>query len=101
MFANEDLNKKFWEAYEKASNLKEKLPPDTMLKLYAYYKQAVKGDNFLFNNEQETSIRNAFKFNAWIQLRGMTEEQAKKEYIDLVKTILKQCKYEKSNHFSS
>lgn len=89
MFANEDLNKNFLKAYEKASNLKEKLPPDTMLKLYAYYKQAVKGDSFLFNKNQETNIKSAFKFNAWIQLKGMTEEQAKKEYINLVKTILK------------
>ena len=82
-----DLDIQFKKAYVKASCLKEKLPPDVMLKLYAYYKQAVKGDQFTFNNNQD--LRNAFKFNAWIQLQGMNESQAKQEYIKLVNSIIK------------
>lgn len=57
-----------------------------MLRLYAYYKQAVKGDNFSFNADPD--VKTAFKFNAWMQLRGMSEEEAKKEYINLVNSII-------------
>ncbi|WP_422092038.1 acyl-CoA-binding protein [Tenacibaculum ovolyticum] len=82
-----DLDIQFQKAYKEASKLKEKLPPDVMLKLYAYYKQAVKGDHFSFNTNN--GLRNAFKFNAWMQLKGMSEDQAKQEYINLVNSIIK------------
>jgi acyl-CoA-binding protein len=82
-----DLDIRFQKAYKEASKLKEKLPPDVMLKLYAYYKQAVKGDHFSFNTNN--GLRNAFKFNAWMQLKGMSEDQAKQEYINLVNSIIK------------
>ncbi|WP_299109343.1 acyl-CoA-binding protein [uncultured Tenacibaculum sp.] len=85
----DDLDILFNEAYEKASNTNEKLPPDVMLKLYAYYKQAVKGDHFSFNAHSEANLRSAFKFNAWMQLKGMSEDEAKREYINLVNTIIK------------
>lgn len=84
---NFDLDKAYKKAFERASNIHEKLPPDIMLRLYAYHKQAEKGDNFSFNTYND--VKNAFKFNAWIQLRGMNEEDAKKEYIKLVESILK------------
>ncbi|MBE7632793.1 phosphatidylserine decarboxylase [Tenacibaculum finnmarkense genomovar ulcerans] len=83
------LDIQFKEAYEKASSIKEKLPPDTMLRLYSYYKQAVKGDMFALNDNDNDNLRNSFKFNAWIQLRGMNENQAKQEYINLVNSIIK------------
>lgn len=82
-----ELDKEFNTAVKKASKIEEILPPDTLLRLYAYYKQAIKGDSFSMNTEQ--NIRSAFKFNAWIQLKGMNEKQAKKEYINLVNSILK------------
>ena len=83
----DNLDLKFKEAYQKASGLEEKLPPDVMLKLYAYYKQAVKGDQFSFNANAD--LKNAFKFNAWMQLKGMSEDEAKQEYINLVNSIIK------------
>ncbi|PKH50968.1 phosphatidylserine decarboxylase [Tenacibaculum sp. Bg11-29] len=82
-----DLDIQFQKAYKEASKLRERLPPDVMLKLYAYYKQAVKGDHFSFNTNN--GLRNAFKFNAWMQLKGMSEDQAKQEYINLVNSIIK------------
>jgi len=80
-----DLDKEFNEAFHRLSELKESLPPDVMLKLYAYYKQATSGDIFSFNSEPD--VRNAFKFNAWTQLNGMSQEEAKQEYINLAKDI--------------
>ncbi|MGB1042215.1 MAG: acyl-CoA-binding protein [Tenacibaculum sp.] len=85
-----NLNTLFEEAFKKASNTSEKFPPDVLLKLYAYYKQATKGDQFTFNaNSNDDDLRNAFKFNAWMQLKGMNEDEAKQEYINLVNTIIK------------
>ena len=66
--------------------IEEVLAPDIMLKLYAFYKQAVIGDTFSYDGEVD--VRDAFKFNAWTQLNGMTQEDAKKQYIKLVKNIL-------------
>jgi acyl-CoA-binding protein len=81
------LDIKFNRAFDKLSKLEESLAPDVMLKLYAYYKQALAGDNFSYDGKVD--VRDAFKFNAWTQLNGMTQEEAKKQYIKLVKSILK------------
>ncbi|MHB0756777.1 acyl-CoA-binding protein [Polaribacter sp. M15] len=83
-----DLDKTFKVTFKKISELKKVLAPDVMLKLYAYYKQASYGNNFSFNGNLD--VRSAFKLNAWIQLNGMSADEAKKEYIKLANTILKQ-----------
>ena len=82
-----DLDKLFSDAFERANNTTKKFATDVQLRLYAYYKQATKGDNFSYNNED--NLKNAFKFNAWIQLKGMDENEAKENYIKLVNSILK------------
>ena len=81
-----DLDKEYKIAFDKISKLKEALAPDIMLKFYAYYKQANFGNNFSFDSG--LNVRSAFKFNAWMQLNGMTADEAKKEYIKLANTIL-------------
>ena len=43
------------------------------------YKKATVGNNFSFDSEQ--NVRIAFKFNAWMQLKGMSIKNAKKEGI--------------------
>ena len=85
----EELNAKFQKAYEVSSSMKEKLPPDIMLKLYAYYKQATKGNKYT-KPSGDNEIRNAFKLNAWFQVNSMTEEEAKIRYISLVEEITQQ-----------
>lgn len=82
MCANKKLNEAFEEAYERASTMEKALPQDVMLLFYAYYKQATAGDNFSFNANFD--VRNAFKFNAWMQLRGISTDDAKRKYIELV-----------------
>ncbi|WP_435415792.1 acyl-CoA-binding protein [Polaribacter aestuariivivens] len=83
---NNELDIEFSEAFEKISRLKEAVAPDIMLKFYAYYKQAYYGSTFSFNNELD--VRNAFKANAWMQLKDMSSQEAKKEYIKLAKIVL-------------
>lgn len=77
------LKQRFNRAVKIALDMKA-LPPDVMLEFYAYYKQATKGDNFSFNANIQSDVRNTFKFNAWMQLRGISPEQAQEEYIKLV-----------------
>ena len=81
-----DLDKEFEIAFNKISELKKAVAPDIMLKFYAYYKQASFGNKFSFNSG--LNVRSAFKFNAWMQLNGMSPEEAKKEYIKLANKIL-------------
>jgi acyl-CoA-binding protein len=81
-----DLDIKFIQSYKKISALKKGVAPDIMLQFYAFYKQANFGNKLSFNND--LNVRSAFKFNAWMQLNGMSSEEAKKEYIKLAKTIL-------------
>jgi len=83
------LDIQFQQAYKEISKLSQhQFAPDIMLKLYAYYKQATYGDNnpeYIETNELD--LRNGFKLNAWIQLRGMSTDKAKKEYIEIVNNI--------------
>lgn len=85
----EKLDERFDKAFEIASAMTKKLPPDTMLQFYAYYKQATKGRNYT-RPSGESPLRNAFKLNAWFQLNNLSENEAKLKYIELVEKIMKQ-----------
>lgn len=83
-----DLDILFNEAYEKASNMTQALPQDVMLKIYAYYKQAT-SDVEQSNHHQSYDLRNAFKINAWMQVRHLSTDEAKRLYVDLINSIIK------------
>ena len=83
-----DLNTKFKEALKIAVDTDKKLPQDIQLQFYAYYKQATKGNDYV-SPSGDVELRNAFKLNAWFQLKHISEEEAKKEYIKLVNKHLK------------
>mgnify|MGYP000610342443 CR=1 FL=1 len=85
-----DLDIRFKEAFDKISKLRKAIAPDIMLKFYAYNKQANFGNKFSFNSG--SNVRSAFKFNAWMQLNGMSSEEAKSEYIKLAESVLNQKK---------
>jgi len=87
----EKLNKRFEKAFHLASAINQKdLPPDVMLRLYAYYKLATKDRPRFSNKAYDISIRNAFKFNAFTQLKGVSIKEAKTEYIKIVEHIIKE-----------
>lgn len=83
---NSNLDITFKEAFKQISKLKEAVAPDIMLTLYAYYKQANFGSNLSFDGDID--VRNAFKLNAWMQLKGMSSNKAKEEYIELANKVL-------------
>lgn len=84
----EDLDTLFLEAYEKASNITVALPPDVMLRLYAYYKQATVGVEQL-RQFRTFDLRDAFKMNAWMQVRHLTADEAKRQYIKTINSVIK------------
>lgn len=61
-----------------------------MLKLYAFHKQANFGNNRSL--KRGVDVRSGFKLNAWMQLKGMSSQEAKLKYIELADKILKQNK---------
>lgn len=83
----EEIDKQFLEAYEKASNTTQKFPPDIMLEFYAYYKQATENEG-IYTPSGDDEVRNAFKLNALLQIKGISALQAKKKYIELVKKYI-------------
>jgi len=83
-----DLDTQFQEAFERASNMSESLPQDVMLRIYAYYKQATQGIAQV-SPYQNFNLRNAFKMNAWMQVRHLTPDEAKKMYIETINSIIK------------
>lgn len=81
-----DLDTLFNEAFEKASRMTEQLPPDIMLRIYAYYKQATAGVETP-DSQQSINLRDAFKMNAWMQIRHISRDEAKRLYIETINSI--------------
>lgn len=88
MQSDSNIEERFLEAYQTASSLEKPVPPDQMLRLYAYYKQAT-NNSIIYKAFDSTNLVNAFKVNAWLQIRGMSADEAKVAYIELVEQIKK------------
>jgi acyl-CoA-binding protein len=67
--------------------LSEKPDNDTLLKLYALYKQATEGDNKEEGPSNMFDFVAKFKHEAWAKLQGITKDDAMQQYIDLVKQL--------------
>jgi len=80
---SEELNTAFEKAFNRACHTNIKLPPDIMLHLYAYYKQATNKVHF-HTPSGNSEVRNAFKLNALFQIKSLSPDEAKLKYIDLV-----------------
>jgi diazepam-binding inhibitor (GABA receptor modulating acyl-CoA-binding protein) len=78
-----DLNS----CFEKASIAEKSLPqrPDnnTMLQLYALFKQGSSGD-VSGNKPGMFDFVGVAKYDAWERLKGLASDDAKNQYIDLV-----------------
>ena len=76
------LQDRFAQAQQDVNSLAERPDNQTMLKLYALYKQATKGDA---SGDRDTfDLVARAKFNAWTELKGTSSAQAMQQYIDLV-----------------
>ncbi|MCR6661595.1 MAG: acyl-CoA-binding protein [Luteimonas sp.] len=81
-----DLNQAFEQAAKDVHALAERPDNDTLLKLYALYKQGaegdVKGDKPGFFDFVGTA-----KYEAWGKLKGTSQDAARQQYIALVKKL--------------
>ncbi len=76
----------FEEAVKESKNLKSKPSNDILLKLYALYKQATEG-NVKGERPGGFDFKGAAKYDAWESQKDKDSEEAKQEYIQLVKDL--------------
>ena len=81
-----DLKTQFEQAAAAAQDLSKRPDPETLLKLYALYKQANKGDVSGKRPGIFDQIGRA-KYDAWAKLAGLSTDEAMQGYIDLVDTL--------------
>lgn len=81
-----DLETRFKQAADDAQNLDERPDNDTLLKLYALYKQGSEGD---VSGEKPGffDFVGVAKYEAWEKLQGMDADEARQKYIDLVESL--------------
>ncbi|WP_370391905.1 acyl-CoA-binding protein [uncultured Winogradskyella sp.] len=79
---SEELDIKFQEAVERVNEHTDPFPADFLLRLYAYYKKAT---NDYGRPNSRKPIINAFKTNALFQVKDISQDEAKRQYIKLVK----------------
>jgi acyl-CoA-binding protein len=84
-----ELDILFEEAFLRASEMTDALPQDVMLRIYAYYKQSTSGRANVAAHHQSINLRDAFKMNAWMQVRHLTPDEAKRLYIDTINSLIK------------
>jgi diazepam-binding inhibitor (GABA receptor modulator, acyl-CoA-binding protein) len=77
-----DLSQQFAEAQAKIKPVTG-LGNDTLLELYALYKQATAG-NASGDRPGMLDIKGRAKFDAWAKKKGMTKDAAMQAYIDQV-----------------
>ena len=74
------------EAFEAATGRAKELPHqsnDVLLELYGLFKQSTEGD-VSGEKPEMFDFKGAAKYDAWESRRGMTQDEAKQAYIDLV-----------------
>ena len=82
-----DLHTQFEQAQADVKTLAERPDNQTLLQLYAFYKQAIEGDA---SGERPGMMDfvNRAKFDAWEKCKGMSADDAKKAYIDIVQGLM-------------
>lgn len=88
---NKTLDELFYEALENANKIpKESVPQDVQLVLYGYYKQGLSETiSHTHYGLEANDLRNAFKINAWMQVKHISPDEAKEKYIEIINQLLK------------
>ena len=82
-----DLNTRFQQAQSDVKTLAERPDNQTMLELYATYKQATTG-NVSGDRPGMMDFVNRMKYDAWEKLNGVSSEEAMQRYVDIVQRLL-------------
>lgn len=81
-----DLKDRFEKAVAESKSLPERPDNQTLLKIYALFKQASEGDN-TGKRPGFTDVVGRAKYDAWKKLEGTSSEQAMQNYIDLIENL--------------
>ena len=81
-----DLSERFETAAAAAQELPQRPDNNTLLRLYALYKQGTQG-NASGKRPGFTNPVGRAKYDAWNKLRGKSQEVAMREYITLVEKL--------------
>jgi len=77
------LQNQFDQALADSKNIDNRPDNMTLLKMYALYKQASNGD-VIGERPGFTDLVGRAKWDAWNALKGITQEDAMQQYVDLV-----------------
>ena len=80
------LKSRFEKAQQEANDLPDRPDNNTLLKLYALYKQATQGDASGERPGGFDFVRRA-KFDAWEGMKGTSPEEAMQQYVDLIASL--------------
>jgi len=81
-----DLNARFEAAVANSKNLSERPDNNTLLQIYALYKQGTVGDNTEKKPGFGDMVGRA-KWDAWAKLKGTATADAQQQYIDLIESL--------------
>jgi acyl-CoA-binding protein len=81
-----DIKAAFEQAALDAKQLPRKPDNNTLLKLYALYKQATTGD-VSGSRPGGFDMEGKLKYDAWAKLTGKTKDAAMREYVALVESL--------------
>lgn len=81
-----DLHQLFEQAVADSKNLSERPSNETLLQLYSLYKQATEGDVNAPAPNPFDFVAKA-KYEAWVNLKGKSKEDAMKEYVNLMEKL--------------
>jgi len=86
MAKSSDLKQQFEQAAIDVKDLSERPDNDTLLRLYALYKQGSEGD-VSGDKPGFFDFVGTAKYEAWGKLKGTASDDAMKKYVDLVKKL--------------
>lgn len=81
-----DLKATFEHTVATAKDLGKRPDNATLLKIYAFYKQATEGDNEAAKPSFSDLVGRA-KWDAWHKLESMETDEAMQAYIDLIESL--------------
>jgi acyl-CoA-binding protein len=81
------LQQDFEQAVSNSKSLTAKPDNETLLKLYALYKQSTEGDQTGEAPTNTFDFVGKAKYEAWIALKGFTKEASMQQYIDLINKL--------------
>ncbi|NHZ91639.1 acyl-CoA-binding protein [Massilia sp. CCM 8733] len=80
------LQEQFDQALADSKNLPERPDNQTLLKIYALYKQASAGDTD-GNRPGMTDFVARAKYDAWDAVKGTSKDDAMQQYVDLIEEL--------------